>query len=142
MSIELKITDKKNISFPIVIKDDKGNEIYVQHSDGNFSEMTYDKKGNELTHISSYGNHYIKRKSVTKKEFKAFCVENKISIGVEEVDNRGKLIEIQKETIEDYRNLIFKYKESEAITSKIIDNLHEQLANQLKMINLLSDAIR
>ena len=142
MSIELKITDKKNISFPIVIKDDKGNEIYVQHSDGNFSEMTYDKKGNELTYISSYGNHYIKRKSVTKKEFKAFCVENKISIGVEEVDNRGKLIEIQKETIEDYRNLIFKYKESEAITSKIIDNLHEQLANQLKMINLLSDAIR
>ena len=142
MSIELKITDKKNISFPIVIKDDKGNEIYVKHSDGNFSEMTYDKKGNELTYISSYGNHYIKRKSVTKKEFEAFCFENKINIGVKEVDDKDKLIEILKDTIEDYRRLVVKYKESEFLRDRLIENQKKQIANQLEMINLLADGLK
>ena len=142
MNIELKITDKKNIAFPIVIKDNKGNEIYVQHSDGNFSEMTYDKKGNELTYISSYGNHYIKRESVSKKDFEAFCFENKINIGIKEVDDKEKLIEILKETIEDYRRLVVKYKESESLRDRLIENQKKQIANQLEMINLLADGLK
>jgi len=47
-----------------------------------------------------------------------------------------------KETIEDYRKLVEKYKESEIIRDKLIDNQNRQLANQLEIIKLLSDAIR
>ena len=142
MNIELKITDKKSIAFPIVIKDDKGNEIYVQFSDGNFSHRTYDKKGNQLTLISSYGSHYIKNKAVTQKDFEAFCFENNINIDFKGFDNKDKLIEIQNETIADYKKLLEKYKESEALRDKLIDNQNRQLANQLEIIKLLSDAVR
>jgi hypothetical protein len=58
------------------------------------------------------------------------------------MDEKDKLIEILKATIEDYRKLVVKYKESEALRDKMIENLNKQLDNQLKMINLLSDAIR
>jgi hypothetical protein len=58
------------------------------------------------------------------------------------MDEKDKLIEILKETIEDYRKLVVKYKESEAIRDKLIENQKKQIANQLEMINLLSDAIR
>jgi len=58
------------------------------------------------------------------------------------MDNKDKLIEIQKETIEDYRRLVVKYKESEEIRDRLIENQKKQIANQLEMINLLSDAIR
>ena len=58
------------------------------------------------------------------------------------MDDKDKLIEILKATIEDYRTLVVKYKESEALRDKMIENLNKQLDNQLKMINLLSDAIR
>jgi hypothetical protein len=58
------------------------------------------------------------------------------------MDNKDKLIELLKETIEDYRKLVVKYKESEAIRDKLIENQKKQIANQLEMINLLSDAIR
>jgi hypothetical protein len=142
MNIELKITDKKSIAFPIVIKDDKGNEIYVQFSDGNFSHRTYDKKGNQLTLISSYGSHYIKNKSVTQKDFEAFCFENNINIDFKGFDNKDKLIELLKDTIEDYRRLVVKYKESEQIRDRLIENQKKQIANQLEMINLLADGLK
>jgi hypothetical protein len=142
MNIELKITDNKDIAFPIVIKDSKGNEIYVHYSDSNFSHRTYDKKGNQLTLISSYGNHYIKNKSVTKKDFEEFCFENKINIEFKEFENKDKLIEIQKATIEDYRTLVVKYKESEALRDRLIENQKKQIANQLEMINLLADGLK
>ena len=144
MNIELKIIDNKDIAFPIVIKDYKGNEIYVKHSDGNFSHRTYDKKGNQLTLISSYGNHYIKNKSVTKKDFETFCFENKIDIDIEpkDFDNKDKLIELLKETIEDYRRLVVKYKESESLRDRLIENQKKQIANQLEMINLLADGLK
>jgi hypothetical protein len=58
------------------------------------------------------------------------------------MDNKDKLIELLKDTIEDYRRLVVKYKESEAIRDKLIENQKKQIANQLEMINLLSDAIR
>ena len=58
------------------------------------------------------------------------------------MDNKDKLIELLKETIEDYRKLVVKYKESEAIRDKLIENQKKQIANQLEMINLISDAIR
>lgn len=58
------------------------------------------------------------------------------------MDNKDKLIEIQKETIEDYRRLVVKYKESESLRDRLIENQKKQIANQLEMINLLSDAIR
>jgi hypothetical protein len=58
------------------------------------------------------------------------------------MDNKDKLIEIQKETIEDYRRLVIKYKESESLRDRLIENQKKQIANQLEIINLLSDAIR
>lgn len=58
------------------------------------------------------------------------------------MDEKDKLIEILKATIEDYRKLVVKYKESEALRDKIIENLNKQLDNQLKMINLLADGLK
>jgi hypothetical protein len=58
------------------------------------------------------------------------------------MDNKDKLIQIQNETIEDYKRLVEKYKESEEIMYKIIENLNKQLDNQLKMINLLADGLK
>lgn len=58
------------------------------------------------------------------------------------MDNKDKLIELLKETIEDYRRLVVKYKESEEIRDRLIENQKKQIANQLEIINLLSDAIR
>ena len=39
------------------------------------------------------------------------------------MDDKDKLIEILKATIEDYRTLVVKYKESEALRDKMIENL-------------------
>lgn len=58
------------------------------------------------------------------------------------MDNKDKLIELLKETIEDYRRLIVKYKESEEIRDKLIENQKKQIANQLEMINLLADGLK
>ena len=58
------------------------------------------------------------------------------------MDDKDKLIEILKATIEDYRRLVVKYKESEALRDRLIENQKKQITNQLEMINLLSDAIR
>ena len=57
------------------------------------------------------------------------------------MDNKDKLIELLKDTIEDYRRLVVKYKESEAIRDKLIENQKKQIANQLEIINLLSDGL-
>ena len=58
------------------------------------------------------------------------------------MDNKDKLIQIQNETIADYKKLVEKYRESEEIRDKLIDNQNRQLANQLEIIKLLSDAVR
>ena len=58
------------------------------------------------------------------------------------MDNKDKLIELLKDTIEDYRRLVVKYKESEAIRDKLIENQKKQIANQLEMINLLADGLK
>ena len=58
------------------------------------------------------------------------------------MDEKDKLIEILKETIEDYRKLVVKYKESEAIRDKLIENQKKQIANQLEMLNLLADGLK
>ena len=55
--------------------------------------------------------------------------------------NKDKLIELLKEIIEDYRRLVVKYKESEQIRDKLIENQKKQIANQLEIINLLSDGL-
>ena len=57
------------------------------------------------------------------------------------MENKDMLIEILKETIEDYRRLVVKYKESEEIRDRLIENQKKQIANQLEMINLLSDGL-
>lgn len=72
MSIELKITDRTNIAFPIIIKDTRGNEIYRQVESGFWWEWTYDDNNNCLTCKDSNGFHYIKGKEVTKREYEAF----------------------------------------------------------------------
>jgi hypothetical protein len=72
MSIELKITDRTNISFPIIIKDKKGNTIYCQNEYVGWYEKTYDEKCNELTYKDSNGNYSIKGQQVTKEVFEAF----------------------------------------------------------------------
>ena len=58
------------------------------------------------------------------------------------MDEKDKLIEILKATIEDYRTLVVKYKESEALRDKLIENQKKQIANQLEMINLLADGLK
>jgi hypothetical protein len=55
------------------------------------------------------------------------------------MNDKDKLIEILKATIEDYRTLVVKYKESEALRDRLIENQKKQIANQLEMINLLAD---
>jgi len=58
------------------------------------------------------------------------------------MDEKDKLIKLLIETIEDYRRLVVKYKESEEIRDRLIENQKKQIANQLEIINLLSDAIK
>ena len=58
------------------------------------------------------------------------------------MDNKDKLIQIQNETIADYKKLLEKYKESEILRDKLIDNQNRQIANQLEIINLLSDGLK
>ena len=45
-----------DFSFPIEIKDPKGNEIYYEDSDGYWSKREYDAKGNETYYENSNGN--------------------------------------------------------------------------------------
>ena len=93
MNIEIKITDKTDVAFPIIIKDNRGNEIYYKYSNGYWCEYTYDdnnneltfkdssgywcertydNNNNELTYKDSNGYYKIKGKFVTKEEFEAF----------------------------------------------------------------------
>ena len=93
MSIEIKITDKTNVAFPIIIEDKRGNEIYKQYENGGWCKYTYDDKGNrltfkdsngywyectrnknghELTFKDSDGDYSIKGKGVNKEVFEAF----------------------------------------------------------------------
>ena len=58
------------------------------------------------------------------------------------MDEKDKLIKLLIETIEDYKRLVVKYKESEEIRDRLIENQKKQIANQLEIINLLSDAIK
>ena len=58
------------------------------------------------------------------------------------MDNKDNLIEIQKETIEDYRRLVVKYKKSESLRDRLIENQKKQIANQLEMINLLANGLK
>jgi hypothetical protein len=58
------------------------------------------------------------------------------------MNDKDKLIEILKATIEDYRTLVVKYKESEALRDRLIENQKKQIANQLEMINLLADGLK
>ena len=57
------------------------------------------------------------------------------------MENKDKLIELLKDTIEDYRRLVVKYKESEAIRDKLIENQKKQIANQLEIIKLLAHGL-
>ena len=72
MSIELKITDRTDVKFPIIIKDTNGNEIYKQYENGIWVERTFDDNNNELTWKDSNGCHYIKGEYATKEKFEAF----------------------------------------------------------------------
>jgi hypothetical protein len=58
------------------------------------------------------------------------------------MDEKDKLIKLLIETIEDYRRLVVKYKESEEIRDRLIENQKKQIANQLEIINLLSDGLK
>jgi hypothetical protein len=97
MSIKLKITDRTDVEFPIIIKDEKGNIIYCQYGydlfyecthdiNGNeltykgilfSSERTYDENDYELTYKDSRGNYEIKGIDVTKEEYESF-INNKL----------------------------------------------------------------
>ena len=101
MSIELKITDRTDVTFPIIIKDKKGNKIYEQNENGDWCEWTYDNNNNrltgktscgywckrtydnnknELTYKNSSGYHEIKGKKVTKEEYEAFLLKMPLKI--------------------------------------------------------------
>ena len=93
MNYQLKITDKTNVEFPIIIKDKKGNIIYWEtpkghwfeqthddngkcltynNSDGYWAVYTHDDNGKRLTFKNSNGHYEIKGKKVTKEEYEAF----------------------------------------------------------------------
>lgn len=42
-------------SFPFIIKDDKGNQIYYEDSSGYWSKCEYDNKNNEIYYETSSG---------------------------------------------------------------------------------------
>ena len=70
MSIEIKITNRKDVAFPIFINDTKGNRIYCQSTLNGFTwELTMDKNGNRKTYKDSAGRYEIKGKEVTKDEY-------------------------------------------------------------------------
>jgi len=93
MNIELKITDRTNVEFPIVIKDKKGDVAYwesydgrwikktyddngklltYRNSDGYWSVETYDDNSKKLTFKNSDGYYKIKGSFVTKEEYESF----------------------------------------------------------------------
>jgi len=60
------IAQQLNIkSFPFNIKDDKGNEIYLEYSHGYWRKSQYDEKGNEVYFEDSNGNIVYKRPKQT-----------------------------------------------------------------------------
>ena len=116
MSIELKITDRTNVAFPIVIKDTRGNEIYRQVESGFWWEWTYDDNNNCLTCKDSNGFHYIKGKEVTKREYEAF-INNKEKMSNKQssiewlIDEFNKIIELHPSQFIKINNAIEQAKE-------------------------------
>ena len=61
MKTEQTIAQFLNIKdFPFEIKDNKGNQIYLEGSDGYWDKSEYDVKGNEIYHEDSNG-YWAKR---------------------------------------------------------------------------------
>jgi hypothetical protein len=71
MKIEI-ITDTTDVAFPIIIKDDKGNVIYGQHSNGYSFEATYDDNYNLVTFKDSAGYSQTGSEQPSEKEYMAF----------------------------------------------------------------------
>ena len=95
MSIELKIKDRTDVKFPIIIENTEGNKIYEQDLYGNWYEWTYDnnnkcltykdskglwyeytydENNNILTYKDSFDCYEIKGQRVTKEEFESFVI--------------------------------------------------------------------
>ena len=74
MSIELKIKDRTDVKFPIIIENTEGNKIYEQDLYGNWYEYTYDENNNILTYKDSFDCYEIKGQGVTKEEFESFVI--------------------------------------------------------------------
>ena len=52
-------------TFPFIIKDDNGNELYFEHSDERWFKKQYDDKGNEIYYENSNGHIIDKRPKPT-----------------------------------------------------------------------------
>ena len=72
MNIGVKIKNKKNIEFPIIIRDKKDRVIYCKNAKGYSYERTYDENDEEETYSNSSGRYKIREKVVTKEEFLEF----------------------------------------------------------------------
>jgi hypothetical protein len=72
MNIKVKIKDKTNIDFPIIIKDKKERLIYSKSLCGYSYERTYDEDGHEETYRNSNGNCKIRGEKVSKEKFESF----------------------------------------------------------------------
>ena len=70
---QLKIKD-----FPFEIKDDNGNRIYHENSDGFWLKREYDEKGNGIYYEDSHGNWH--KKEYDEKGNEIYYEDNECTI--------------------------------------------------------------
>lgn len=85
---QLKVTE-----FPFVIKDSKGNKIYLENSDGFWEKYEYDSKGNKIYFENNDGS-WAKRE-YDSKDNEIYFENSDGTI----VDNRPKTVELSMDEI-------------------------------------------
>ena len=81
-------------TFPFIIKDDKGNQIYCEYSDGYWNKREYDDHCNQIYFENSDG--YWSKQEYNEKGNQIYCESSNGAI----IDNRPKpMIELTLEDI-------------------------------------------
>ena len=84
------IAQQLNIKkFPFSIKDDDGNQIYYENSDGDWYKSEYDSNGKLLYHKTSSG--YWERREWDSNGNEIYYEDSAKGV---KVDNRSKVVEI------------------------------------------------
>lgn len=80
-------------TFPFIIKDDNGNEIYLENSTGYWVKKEFDSSGNQIYYEDSSG-HWVERKFDSNSKVIYMVTPNGIII-----DKRSKAIELTLDDI-------------------------------------------